>query len=349
MANSYDKMSADNATIVDAYSRMQKRIQEEKEAEIAAQRDLDNNVLSEEKGYPFKIKKGAFHKWLGKDEDEPITNADIEKGLNSDDEHARKMAQFAKNSRTFHHKESVEEVTEAKDGKKKKVEKDLEKIADELEEGKKSKDIKKVEKEIEDQIDKLEETKDSEYSANKGMSGDDKPGFYLKKGDKRISDRHETMDHAMKKYKELTDVERKGCKIVNESMEDMMITEAIMNPEHDEKDQVMLKKLHKLLPELGLKKADHVESHKSGEKSYNGYSVKQPIPAHLEHMFKDLRVDFNTSHNNDDDSHHGSLDYVGKNRNGVPTATHIGVITFNGKTGKHTFHHADAMKDSETL
>ena len=44
-----------------------------------------------------KIKKGAFHKWLGKPEDEKITQADIEKGLNSDDEHVRKMAQFAKN------------------------------------------------------------------------------------------------------------------------------------------------------------------------------------------------------------------------------------------------------------
>jgi hypothetical protein len=44
-----------------------------------------------------KIKKGAFHKWLGKPEDEKITQADIDRGLKSDDEHVRKMAQFAAN------------------------------------------------------------------------------------------------------------------------------------------------------------------------------------------------------------------------------------------------------------
>lgn len=44
------------------------------------------------------IEKGAFHRWLGKDEDEPITDADIEKGLKSKDKHARKMAQFVKNT-----------------------------------------------------------------------------------------------------------------------------------------------------------------------------------------------------------------------------------------------------------
>ena len=43
------------------------------------------------------IKKGAFHKWLGKPEDEKITVADINKGLKSKDAHVRKMAQFAKN------------------------------------------------------------------------------------------------------------------------------------------------------------------------------------------------------------------------------------------------------------
>lgn len=50
------------------------------------------------------LKKGAFHKWLGKSEDEPITDADIEKGLASDDEHVRKMAQFAKNAQKWKHK-----------------------------------------------------------------------------------------------------------------------------------------------------------------------------------------------------------------------------------------------------
>lgn len=45
----------------------------------------------------IKVKKGGFHKWLGKSEDQPITAADIAKGLKSDDPHVKKMAQFAKN------------------------------------------------------------------------------------------------------------------------------------------------------------------------------------------------------------------------------------------------------------
>lgn len=44
-----------------------------------------------------EIKKGAFHKWLGKSEDADITQEDIDKGLNSKNKHVRKMAQFAKN------------------------------------------------------------------------------------------------------------------------------------------------------------------------------------------------------------------------------------------------------------
>lgn len=54
------------------------------------------------------IKKGAFHKWLGKPEDEKITAADIDKGLKSKDAHVRKMAQFAKN---------MEESVEVEEGK----------------------------------------------------------------------------------------------------------------------------------------------------------------------------------------------------------------------------------------
>jgi hypothetical protein len=46
-----------------------------------------------------KIKKGAFHKWLGKPEDQKITQADIDKGLDSNDPHVRKMAQYAANVR----------------------------------------------------------------------------------------------------------------------------------------------------------------------------------------------------------------------------------------------------------
>ena len=50
------------------------------------------------------IKKGLFHKWLNKPEDEPITDADIKRGLASDDPHVRKMAQFAKNARSWKHR-----------------------------------------------------------------------------------------------------------------------------------------------------------------------------------------------------------------------------------------------------
>lgn len=49
------------------------------------------------------IKEGGFHEWLGKSKDDPITEADIKKGLASDDPHVRKMANFAKNARKWHH------------------------------------------------------------------------------------------------------------------------------------------------------------------------------------------------------------------------------------------------------
>ena len=52
----------------------------------------------------LKIKKGSFHEWLKKKPGEPITDADIEKGLKSDNPHVRKMAQFAKNAKKWHHK-----------------------------------------------------------------------------------------------------------------------------------------------------------------------------------------------------------------------------------------------------
>lgn len=51
------------------------------------------------------IRKGAFHRWLGKKEGEPITDADIAKGIAAGG-HAAKMAEFAKSSRAgkFKHK-----------------------------------------------------------------------------------------------------------------------------------------------------------------------------------------------------------------------------------------------------
>lgn len=50
-----------------------------------------------------EVKHGDFHKWLGKSEDEPITDADIEKGLKAGG-HAAKMANFARNARKWNHK-----------------------------------------------------------------------------------------------------------------------------------------------------------------------------------------------------------------------------------------------------
>ena len=46
------------------------------------------------------IKHGAFHKWLGKKESEPITDADIERGLKAGG-HPAKMAEFAKARRKW--------------------------------------------------------------------------------------------------------------------------------------------------------------------------------------------------------------------------------------------------------
>lgn len=65
---------------------------------------IQEEVLDESVGED--IKKGAFHKWLGKEEDSEITDADIEKGLKSDDAHVRKMAQFAKNAKSWDHKKA---------------------------------------------------------------------------------------------------------------------------------------------------------------------------------------------------------------------------------------------------
>ena len=49
------------------------------------------------------IKKGLFHAWLGKKPDDPITDADIAKGMASKDPHVRKMAHFARVSRGLSH------------------------------------------------------------------------------------------------------------------------------------------------------------------------------------------------------------------------------------------------------
>lgn len=61
------------------------------------------------------LHEGGFHKWLGKKEDEEITAADIERGLNyqgHDAEHVHKMAQFAKNSKKWDHNKPATESNE---------------------------------------------------------------------------------------------------------------------------------------------------------------------------------------------------------------------------------------------
>lgn len=61
------------------------------------------NYLEERAKMHLDIKKGAFHRWLGKDEDEPITTSDIKKGLESGEPHIVKMANFAKNVKKWKH------------------------------------------------------------------------------------------------------------------------------------------------------------------------------------------------------------------------------------------------------
>jgi hypothetical protein len=51
---------------------------------------------------PFHIRKGTFHKWLGKNPDSPITPVDIAKGKASGDPHVVKMATFAANAKKWH-------------------------------------------------------------------------------------------------------------------------------------------------------------------------------------------------------------------------------------------------------
>lgn len=54
---------------------------------------------------PFRaaihVRKGAFHKWLGKKPDSPSTAADIAKGKASSDPHVVKMATFAASSKKW--------------------------------------------------------------------------------------------------------------------------------------------------------------------------------------------------------------------------------------------------------
>ncbi len=58
------------------------------------------------------IKKGLFHKWLGKSEDEPITKRDIQKALNYRGkgwQHVHRMAAFVKSAKKWNHAGIIDE------------------------------------------------------------------------------------------------------------------------------------------------------------------------------------------------------------------------------------------------
>jgi len=50
---------------------------------------------------PFQVRKGNFHKWLGKNLDSPITAVDIARRKASGDPHVVKMATFAANAKKW--------------------------------------------------------------------------------------------------------------------------------------------------------------------------------------------------------------------------------------------------------
>lgn len=54
------------------------------------------------------IRKGGFHRWLGKKSGAKITSGDIQRGLKAGG-HAANMANFARNERTWHHGKSLRE------------------------------------------------------------------------------------------------------------------------------------------------------------------------------------------------------------------------------------------------
>ncbi len=76
------------------------------------EQDQDEGIRESFEG----IQKGAFHQWLGKPVDEKITAADIGKGLASDDSQVVKMAQFAKNAKSFLHEDFLNEASFFIDG-----------------------------------------------------------------------------------------------------------------------------------------------------------------------------------------------------------------------------------------
>lgn len=78
----------------------------ETRAQLARARVFERHVHEVEEAIG-PVKKGAFHAWLGKKPDEPITDADIAKGMASDDPHVRRMANFAKSARKWKPQEAA--------------------------------------------------------------------------------------------------------------------------------------------------------------------------------------------------------------------------------------------------
>jgi len=54
--------------------------------------------------------EGRFHRDVGKSVDQPITEADIQQGLHSEDPAVRRRANFARNARKWHHGSNRERV-----------------------------------------------------------------------------------------------------------------------------------------------------------------------------------------------------------------------------------------------
>lgn len=68
---------------------------------IAEKKPVPVFSQEEKKLKPIAVRSGAFHKWLGKSEHEPITAKDIELGLASKDGNIRRMAKAAQAKRNI--------------------------------------------------------------------------------------------------------------------------------------------------------------------------------------------------------------------------------------------------------
>jgi hypothetical protein len=88
----------------------------DEEAALEALKDKSTStdkkkIVKTKKAFKPVVKKGSFHEWLGKKPGDKITDADIEKGLKSNDPHVKKMAQFAKNAKKWHRAKKGNKIT----------------------------------------------------------------------------------------------------------------------------------------------------------------------------------------------------------------------------------------------